>query len=69
MHWGYGGYVVLSICAFALISLFYAEELAAGSGLARGVSAYIAVFWAVRLVLQFAGYHIDAALPRPGNHL
>ena len=30
-----------------------AEELAAGSGLARGVCVYIAVFWGVRVVLQF----------------
>jgi hypothetical protein len=53
MHWVYGGYVVLSIVAFSLISLFYAEELAGGTGLARAVCAYIAVFWAIRLGLQF----------------
>jgi hypothetical protein len=52
MHWVYGGYVVLSIIAFALLSTIYARELAAGGGLARGVCAYIAVFWAVRLGLQ-----------------
>jgi hypothetical protein len=53
MHWVYGGYIVLSILAFALISIFHAEELAARSGLARGVCAYIAVFWGIRVVLQF----------------
>jgi hypothetical protein len=52
MHWVYGGYVLLSIIAFALLSTIYARELAAGGGLARGVCAYIAVFWAVRLGLQ-----------------
>ncbi|HZS49167.1 MAG TPA: hypothetical protein VFC63_29130 [Blastocatellia bacterium] len=52
MYWVYGGYVVLSIIAFSLISLFNAKELASGSGLARGVCAYIAVFWGIRLGLQ-----------------
>jgi hypothetical protein len=53
MHWVYGGYIVLSIIAFALISIFHAEELASRSGLARGVCIYIAVFWGIRVVLQF----------------
>lgn len=52
MYWVYGGYVVLSIIAFGLISLFNAAELARGSGLARGFCTYIAVFWGARLVLQ-----------------
>ena len=52
LYWVYGGYVVLAIVAFGLISLFNAAELAAGSGLARGVCAFIAVFWGIRLTLQ-----------------
>jgi hypothetical protein len=76
MYWVYGGYVVLSIVAFALISLFNSEELAAGSGLARGFCLYVAVFWGIRLSLQAvldvnahltawwlkAGYHVLTAL-------
>jgi len=53
MYWVYGGYVVLAIAAFGLISLFNATELAGGTGLARGVCGYIATFWGVRLVLQW----------------
>jgi hypothetical protein len=52
MHWVYGGYVVLSIVAFASLSVFNAEEIADGGGLARGLSCYMAVFWGVRLALQ-----------------
>ena len=52
MYWVYGGYVVLSIVAFALLSIFNAPELASGGRLARGLCAYIAVFWGVRLALQ-----------------
>ena len=52
MYWVYAGYVVLSIVAFALLSLFNARELAGGGPLARGVCGYIAVFWGVRVALQ-----------------
>jgi len=52
MYWVYGGYVVLSIVAFASLSIFNAEELAGGGGLARGLSCYMAVFWGIRLALQ-----------------
>jgi hypothetical protein len=34
MYWVYGGYVVLSIIALGLLSIFNAETLASGSGLA-----------------------------------
>lgn len=52
MYWTYGGYVVLSIVAFALISTTNAAELAAGSGLARGFCGYVAIFWGIRVLLQ-----------------
>ena len=52
MYWTYGGYVLMSIVALALLSIANARELASGSGLARGLSAYIACFWGIRLALQ-----------------
>jgi hypothetical protein len=52
MYWVYGGYVVLSIVAFAAISIVNARELGSGSGLARGFCAYVAVFWGIRVGLQ-----------------
>jgi len=52
MYWVYGGYVVLSIVSFALLSILNARELASGSGLARGFCLYVAVFWGIRLGLQ-----------------
>lgn len=52
MYWTYGGYVVLSIVAFGLISLTNARELAGGSLLARSFCLYVAVFWGIRLSLQ-----------------
>ncbi|MGH9874541.1 MAG: hypothetical protein ACRD9S_18960 [Pyrinomonadaceae bacterium] len=72
MYWVYGGYVVLAIAAFGLISIFNAEELAKGSGLARGVCGYIAMFWGVRLALQWifdVKDHLSAWWLRLGYYL
>ena len=52
MHWVYGGYVVLSIVAFATLSILNSHEMASGSGLARGFCAYVSVFWGIRVGLQ-----------------
>jgi hypothetical protein len=52
MYWVYGGYVVLSILAFAAMSIVNSREIASGSGLARGFCAYVAVFWGIRVGLQ-----------------
>ena len=52
LYWVYGGYVVLGIIANGLVCILNANELAAGSGLARCVCGYIAIFWGVRLSLQ-----------------
>ena len=71
MYWVYGGYVVLSIVAFALISLWNSRELAGGSGLARGFCLYIAVFWGIRVILQAVfdvKAHLTAWWLRLGYH-
>ncbi len=52
MYWVYGGYTVMSIVAFGVLSIVNADELATGRGLARGFCAYVAVFWGIRVVLQ-----------------
>jgi hypothetical protein len=52
LYWVYGGYVVLSIIAFAALSIVNSRELGSGSGLARGFCAYVAVFWGIRVGLQ-----------------
>src|SRR5436309_1012289 len=52
MYWIYSGYVVMAIIANGVLCLCNSVELAGGSGLARGVCGYIAVFWGVRVSLQ-----------------
>jgi hypothetical protein len=51
--WVHGAFIVLVITGFGLISVFYSGDLAGGSPLARGVCLFIAVFWGLRLLVQF----------------
>ena len=47
-----GGYIVLNILAYGVLSLVFAKDLASGQPLPRGVCAFIAVFWGIRLLIQ-----------------
>ena len=51
LFWVYGAFIVLTILAFGVLSVLYPKELASGEGLARGVCAFIAIFWGMRLVV------------------
>ena len=76
LFWVYGGYIVLSIISLGLICTLNADELAAGSPLARMFCGYVAAFWGIRLSLQVvldakpfltkaylvAGYHLLTVL-------
>jgi len=47
-----GGYIVLDLIAFGVISLMFSHELSSGQPLARGICAFISVFWGIRLLIQ-----------------
>ena len=51
--WVYGGYVVGNIVFFGLLATLLPSVLASGTPLARAVCAFIAIFWTVRLTLQY----------------
>lgn len=53
MFWVYGAFIVLMIVSFGSITLVHRETLAQGGSLARWVCGIIAVFWFVRLMVQF----------------
>ena len=54
MFWVYGAFIVLMIVSFGVITLMHTETLARGSNpLARSVCGMIALFWSVRLLVQF----------------
>jgi hypothetical protein len=48
-----GGYVVLCILGFGTISLCMPSHLASGEPLARAICGFIALFWSLRLMIQF----------------
>lgn len=51
--WVHGLFIVLTIIGFGLLTLLFSHDLANGSPLSRAVSAFIAFFWAARLLIQF----------------
>ncbi len=51
--WVHGSFVFLTIITFGLFSVFLADEMAAGTSLAKAICAFIAIFWGSRLVAQF----------------
>lgn len=70
--WVHGAFVVLTIVGFGIISLIQAENLAAGSPLARSMCTLMGVFWLARLALQFfffdAREHLSHWALRLGYH-
>lgn len=59
VHWAY---IVLELTIFSAICIFYAPELASGSGLGRFLAAAMTIFWAPRIPIQLMVY--DAELRR-----
>ena len=50
LFWVYYTFIGLSLVSFCIITLVFAETLAAGSPLARALCVFFAVFWTVRLI-------------------
>jgi len=50
LFWVYYTFIALCLVSFGLITVGFADALASGSGLARAICAFLAVFWTVRLV-------------------
>jgi hypothetical protein len=63
--WVHGAFIVLVIVGFGLISVSYPADLAAGSPLARGMCLFIAVFWGLRLLVQFFVFDAKPFLTTP----
>ena len=53
MFWVYGWFIVLMIVSFGTITLVHLDTLATGTPLARWFCGMVAVFWLVRLFVQF----------------
>jgi hypothetical protein len=66
VFWTYAGYVLCAHVAFGLLSALAPESLLDSSTLAACVTAFIATWWGVRLVLQLAAFDRSA---RPSGAL
>ena len=49
LFWVYYSFIALCLVGFSVITIAFAGTLAAGSGLARALCVFFAVFWTVRL--------------------
>lgn len=57
--WTYGGFIVLTILAFGVMTAAYHGELLAGAPLAIGFCGFVAAFWTARLVVDAAYFSHD----------
>ncbi len=64
LYWVYGAFIVLTIVGFGALTLLFARDLATGSPLARGLCAFIAIFWLARLAVQFLVFDLKPYLTR-----
>ena len=61
--WTYAAYILCFNLSFGLVSAFAPRLLIDGSRLGLFVSAFIALYWAARVVIQFTYYDRSAAPP------
>jgi hypothetical protein len=51
LFWVYYTFIGLCLAGFSVITIAFADTLAAGGGLARALCAFFAVFWTLRLAV------------------
>ena len=66
LMWVHGGFAVLTIIAFGMLTLALHAEMLRGDRAAIGLALFIGVYWTLRIVVDFSYYeHKD--WPRGGN--
>lgn len=53
LFWVYGAFIVWTIIGFGTLTFRFADQLGAGEPVARGLAGFIALFWGLRLAVQF----------------
>lgn len=56
LMWVHGGFAVLTIIAFGILTLALHAEMLRGDRAALGLAAFIGVYWAARIIVDFAYY-------------
>jgi len=52
LMWTYGGFTVLTIVAFGVLTLVLHDELMKGNRAALGLAAFIGTYWTVRILVD-----------------
>jgi hypothetical protein len=50
LFWVYYAFIGLCLVSFGAISFIFAQQLAGGTALARGICAFLTAFWTLRLI-------------------
>ena len=69
MWWTYSTYVWGSHVFFAVLALGFGDWLLSGTAAATAMSAFMLLWWSVRLGLQFFGYDLSEVPDTPANRL
>lgn len=56
LMWVHGGFAVLTIIAFGILMLALHNEFLRGERAALGLAAFIGIYWAARIVVDFTYY-------------
>jgi hypothetical protein len=56
LMWVHGGFAVLTIIAFGILSLALHDDLLRGDRAALGLALFIGIYWALRIVVDFVYY-------------
>ncbi len=56
LMWVHGGFAVLTIIAFGVLTLILHGEMLRGDRAALAVAAFIGIYWTTRIVVDFAYY-------------
>lgn len=57
--WTYGGFIVMMIVAFGVMTALFHDQFVAGSPVALGLCGLIAVFWSARILVDFFYFSHD----------
>jgi hypothetical protein len=67
LFWTYYAFIGLCLIGFSAITFVFADALASGSGLARAVSTFLAVFWTMRLGAALWVFDVGPYLTTPAR--
>ena len=62
LFWVYYTFLALCLLSFGVITFIYADALAAGTPLARGLCVFFAIFWTLRLIVATFVFKLEPYL-------